>query len=301
MPNPSYNPLDVNTVQQETIVGNNGIGKVRISYILQELYFIKRDGKLYVPNKNFYSEYSNEFIPIAETDPAKAFYSILYSDDYIIQFDKCIYSAIELFDSFTVSNGLDIKTINPFDFFDLSKDTIIKVSNNNTQDYYNQFKLEYKNNEEARFKSQIKLKDDIVIHDDVSNIYFETNSNKNMNIMIKKYGNYYNSNQVKDTLDNIFKTGVNASSLPTYFINADLINLSIGFNDNVYKSDDKLKQIKLLAKASNKYRRLWKQDVNIYGNKDYIYLKFNDMHDEVIVNKFSKDKTGCAINTLEEF
>jgi hypothetical protein len=305
MPNPAYNPLAINTVQQETIVGNNGIGKVRISYILQELYFIKRNGKLYIPNKNFYSEYSNEFIPLDETDPDTIFYNIIYSDEYIIQFDKCIYSAIGLFDSFTVSNGLNNKTIKPLDFFDLTKDTIIKVSNNHFiykfQDDYNQFKLIYKNNEKARLKAQIKLKDNIVINDEVSDIYFKINSTKNMNVMIKKYEDYYNSHQMKDTLNNIFKSGILASNLSEYFINADLINLSIGFTNNVYNSDDKLKQIKLIAKASNKYRRLWKQDVTMYGNKDYIYLKFNDAHNEVIINKFSKDKTECPINTLEEF
>ncbi|MBC2478630.1 glycine-rich protein, partial [Clostridium beijerinckii] len=72
MPNPNYDSQS-NAIQAETVVGNPGIGKVKISYIPQALYFIKHDEKLYIPNKYFFSEYYGKFIPLTEEDASKVY------------------------------------------------------------------------------------------------------------------------------------------------------------------------------------------------------------------------------------
>ncbi len=302
MPNPDYDSQS-DATQVETVIGNPGIGKVKISYIPQALYFIKHDEKLYIPNKYFFSEYYGKFMPLTEEDASKVYSDTIYSDNPIITFDKCIYDPIGLFNPFTVTNGTDVKTITPLNFFELGKDKIIKVCSEVYSYFedYNQIKLVYKLNEEARLKAQVKLKDDITIHDELSDIYFTINPTKNMNVMIKEYDDYYNNEQQKDSVYNIFKAGIKADDLTSYFINSDIINLSIGFIDNVYNSDDKLKQIKLIAKTSNSYRKLWEEDADIYSNKDKIYIKLKAPHSELIINKFSKDIICREIDTLDEF
>lgn len=273
-------------------------GKVTISMIYTNsvFYFIEQDDKLYMPNEQNYDIINDTFgyIPKAEV------FDYINNDLFASTFTSN--SASLLFKDFKLYDGTSYKTINPIKYFDLKKAKIFAVIKDDTIKS-NALRIDYKVNKDALVnKCQIQLKDNIVITNKIYDRHFAITSTKSIITMIKKYEKYYNKNWGVDSNTNILNTGIPTDSIIDYNIEADVINLTIAFTDNIYNSADKLSQIKLIAKTGNNYRLLKSNELDVKSNDDYIFITFKNAHTELVVNKLHKkqDRT-ILVNTLSEF
>lgn len=273
---------------------NSGDGLIIITMSYSLFYFIEQNDKLYMTSSNYYDEMTNTFFSIPKNEVFK------YLNDINFMYANTantLFQEFKLFDA----NGISYKTIKPIEYFDLKIARIYAISLQGIN--YNRIMINYKVNKDTLInKCQIQLANDIVINDKVYDRHFIINSTKSIATMIKKYGRYYNANLAVDTISNILTTGMLADSIKNYNIESDVINLSVAFNDNIYNANDKLKQIKLITKTGNNYRKLIHGEIIITNNQDKIFIKFKDSNNEVIINALHKNPSCNNIfDTLEEF
>lgn len=287
----------------ETTVGNSGNGLVRITLIKPAgiLYFLEYNGYLYSTTKESFNVLKNEFNRIPKSMVYQYYNSIIAGQELIKKYNWIIE---ELFNPFTIAlTDGTTKTIKPTDYFDLKLVKIFGIVHDDIDYDVNQLRVNYNVNQKAlNDKCQIQLKDDIYITDHMYDRHFEVDSTQNIRTLIKKYDKYYGIDWRLSDKDNIFTDGIIGKDLHDYNIDADRINLSIVFTDNVSDAADRLKSIKLIAKTGNNYKRLNNSDIIIRSNQDKVFITFKEAHNEVIINKLNKkhDRSSC-VNSLEEF
>lgn len=273
---------------------NSGDGLIIISMLYSLFYFVEQNDRLYMTSSAYYDELTDTFFSIPKSEVFN------YVNDANFMYTSTANTLFQEFKLFDAS-GISYRTVKPIDYFNLKIAKIYAVSLQEIN--YNRIRINYKVNKDTLInKCQIQLANDIVIANKIYDRHFIINSTKFINTMIKKYEKYYNENLAVDTINNILRTGIPANSIMDYNIESDVINLSIAFNNNIYNAADKLKEIKLIAKTGNNYRKLMHGEIIIANNLDKIFIKFKDANNEVIINALHKNPSrNDYINTLEEF
>lgn len=263
-------------------VGNYGDGYIRIT-LCSNLYVLEKDGKYYIPTREFFDESRSRFNPVTR--------------DFIIDPDnrpKIPRQISELNQEFTI-RGVTYK---PSKIIDFSKHKVVYFCNDRT---FSHADIKYTPSKKALLKGTFKVKEFFNIAarqlencnfeyetGGVLNTIFEKD-NQNQNLATEYIGEGYKQTE----LSKIQTDGISSNSIDNY---------RVDFDTRLYISplapDSILKRITLHGKRNSVYKKMTDSDLMIYNDFDNIYIKFYSQHNEVIINKITRTSQQELINSL---
>lgn len=249
----------------QTIAGiNNGNGKVVITYAVG-YFFLKYNEKYYITTEKYFDVNTKAFIPVKIED----IYSNITTGS--------VYPLSNLYESFLI----DGTEYYPYNLLDYANSRICIINKN----CYSELNIRYIPSDIALNKTFIKIKSRYTpISDELETTFLDIAA------------------EDKNKIDYFFDYGEVKSYKNCSILSTDKISNDFYMNFKLNSADSLLQAVTLYGKNNDKYTKLREPGINVYDNlKNNKLMKFNEGHDEVIINELCRQSLEYTINTLDKF
>ncbi len=254
-----------------------GNGAITLTLLFDNYaFFWEKGGKYYLPISKYFDTVNKAFIPVSALDIVNE-----------LNYDIGSILMVNIVTPFTIGGV----TYNPLDYMNISQYKIcVMPCYSNINNVLSNINVGYIPSDTALSKTTIKVKEKFILNDyklsaNDSTFFLDITAND------------------KSKIDYFFDYGEVKSYKNCSILNTDKITNDFYVDFKLNAADSLLQAVTLYGKNNDKYTKLREPNMNVYDDleNNNKFIKFNESHDEVIINDLCRQSLEYTINTLDKF